>query len=434
MRLFPALLVCAAAASAALLVHEASFTPGSDGAPEGWTRYSPRTEIAPKTWVDSGRSRSGEGSLAIAGDSNPGAFGGWDRVIEDVKPDSWYRGAAYYQAEGLDRERQRVYLRLAWRDADGKTAGRPDYAYKLDRAGDWNRLVVEAPAPEGAVAAVIELRLAFAPEGKVWWDDVSFEEIEAPAARPVRVSSVNLRPDIGSKQGNLEAFAKLIEAEVPDETDIILLPEGVTVVRTGKTYAEVAAPVPGPDTDFLGKVARSKNAYLVAGVYEREGPLVYNTAVLLDRDGAYAGKYRKVYLPREEIEGGITPGDDFPTFATDFGRIGMMICWDVQYADPARALALRGAELVLMPIWGGNETLAAARAIENHIFLASSGYDHPTYVMDPMGEMLSLASEEGTVAHATVDLAKRYEWPWLGSMRGRFFHELRRDVAVDPER
>ena len=276
--------------------------------------------------------------------------------------------------------------------------------------------------------------MAFAPKGTLWWDDVSFEGIAAPAARPVRVASVNLRPrQTYSKQRSLEAFAEVVKSEVAAEADIILLPEGVTVVGTGKSYADVAAPVPGPDTEFLGRLARSKNAYLVAGVYEREGPLVYNTSVLLDRQGKFVGKYRKVYLPREEIEGGITPGDDYPTFATDFGRIGMMICWDVQYADPARALALRGAELVLMPIWGGNETLAAARAIENHVFLASSGYNHPTYVMDPMGEMLTRASEEGTVAYATIDLAKRYEWPWLGSMRGRFFHELRRDVAVDPE-
>ncbi|MEZ5391468.1 MAG: carbon-nitrogen hydrolase family protein [Bryobacterales bacterium] len=180
-------------------------------------------------------------------------------------------------------------------------------------------------------------------------------------------------------------------------------------------------------------VGKGENAYLVAGVIEREGALLYNTSVLLDRDGELVGKYRKVYLPREEIEGGLTPGDDFPTFSTDFGRVGMMICWDVQYADPARALALRGAELLLMPIWGGNETLAAARAIENHVFLAASGYDHPTYVMDPMGEMLARA-EEGHVATATIDLAKRYEWPWLGSMRGRYFHELRRDVVVDPDR
>ncbi len=110
----------------------------------------------------------------------------------------------------------------------------------------------------------------------------------------------------------------------------------------------------------------------------------------------------------------------------------MMICWDVQYADPARALALRGAELVLMPIWGGNEVLARARAIENHIFLAASGYGFPSLVYDPLGETLARTEENGTVAFATIDLNRRYMDRWLGEMRERFFKELRGDVPAEP--
>jgi predicted amidohydrolase len=165
-------------------------------------------------------------------------------------------------------------------------------------------------------------------------------------------------------------------------------------------------------------------------MYEREGPAIYNTAVLLDRAGKLVGKYRKVYLPREEVEGGLTPGNDYPVFDTDFGKVGLMICWDIQYADPARALALGGAELLLLPIWGGNETLAKARAIENHVFLASSGYDYPTHIIDPDGEVLAQALEQGKIALATIDLNRRYSDEWLGWMRGRFMKELRYDVPV----
>ncbi len=109
-----------------------------------------------------------------------------------------------------------------------------------------------------------------------------------------------------------------------------------------------------------------------------------------------------------------------------------MICWDIQYADPARALALAGAELLLTPIWGGNEALGKARAIENHVFVATSGYNYPTLVMDPDGEILAQAEDEGTVALTTIDLNKRYVDPWLGHMRGRFMNELRFDVPVRP--
>jgi len=204
------------------------------------------------------------------------------------------------------------------------------------------------------------------------------------------------------------------------------------MVGNNKPFTAVAEPLPGPTTESLGKLARGKKAYVVAGVYEREGVALYNTAVLIDRAGTLIGKYRKVYLPRDEIDGGLTPGNDYPVFRTDFGKVGMMICWDVQYADPARALALRGAEMILMPIWGGNETLAKARAIENRVFLVSSGYDHPTAILDPDGEVLAIAREQGKAAVATLDLNRRYLDSWNGDLRQLFMKELRLDVNVDP--
>jgi predicted amidohydrolase len=222
-----------------------------------------------------------------------------------------------------------------------------------------------------------------------------------------------------------------VEKKVPANTDIILLPEGITVVGTGLSYADAAEPVPGPTTNALGEAARKRNAYIAAGIYERDGVAVYNTAVLIDRDGKVAGRYRKVYIPREELEGGITPGADYPVFQTDFGRVGLMICWDVQYADPARALAMRGAEILLLPIWGGNETLAKARAIENQVFLAASGYDYPTHIIDPAGELIAVASGPGSAAVATIDLNRRYVDEWLGHMRSRMMKEMRLDLKVD---
>src|SRR5260370_39752315 len=97
------------------------------------------------------------------------------------------------------------------------------------------------------------------------------------------------------------------ETSVRGTTDVILFPEGITVVGTGKSYAEVAESIPGPTTASLAELARKRSSYVVAGIYEREGPAVYNTAVLLNRAGDVMGKYRKVYLPRQEIENGLTP-------------------------------------------------------------------------------------------------------------------------------
>ena len=247
------------------------------------------------------------------------------------------------------------------------------------------------------------------------------------------IAAINERPaKSASPAASVGKFLQTVESVVQGKTDVIVLPEGITVIGTGKSYVDVAETLPGPTTERLGALARRKNAYIVAGLYEREGAAVYNTAVLIDRSGKYIGKYRKVYLPREEMEGGISPGSDFPVFQTDFGKLGIMICWDLQYTDPARALALAGAELIVMPIWGGNTSLGKARAIENHLFLAASGYDYPTYIMDPNGEILAEARERGTAATATIDLNRRYPDKWLGEMRGRLFREVRGDLDLKP--
>jgi predicted amidohydrolase len=418
---YPALLLCAVAAQAASLV---------SSPPSGWTTWAPREEIAPRTFIDTAHHRSQPGSLAISGNANPAAYGGWVYKAQGVTPGKWYRFVAYYRQEQVGFERTQVIARLDWLRADGKRAGQPDYAYQASPEGEWTRLTLDAPAPERAGGVAIQLLLANAPSATVWWDDISLEETAPPEPRPVAVWSVNLRPS-GSRTAaeNVRKFADLIEAKVQGKADVILLPEGITVVGTGRTDPDMAETVPGPTTETLGEVARRKKSYIVAGIYEREGAAIYNTAILIGRDGKLAGKYRKVYLPREEYEVGLTPGSEFPVFQTDFGKVGLMICWDVQYTDPARALALGGAELILLPIWGGDEVIGKARAMENHVFLAASGYDYPTYIMDPVGELLAQAPHRGEVAHATIDLNKRYTEKWLGEMRGRFMKEVRLDLT-----
>jgi predicted amidohydrolase len=214
-----------------------------------------------------------------------------------------------------------------------------------------------------------------------------------------------------------------------------VLPEVITLVGTKKKAMDVAEPVPGPTTARLVEVARQRNAYIVASLYERDGHAIYNTAVLIGRKGEIVGKYRKVYLPYDEPDDGVTPGSDYPVFQTDFGKVGMMICWDSAYADPARALALKGAEIILMPIWDGLQTLVKARGMENGVFLVTSSYGDPSLIQDPKGEILASATEQASAAVATIDLNRRYDWGYnLGNMRLRFQKELRLDVpAIRPE-
>lgn len=224
-------------------------------------------------------------------------------------------------------------------------------------------------------------------------------------------------------------FDSLIADAAVQNADLVCLPESLTYYNSGKSLAELAEPIPGPASKHFGQLARQHDLYIVAGLTERAGTTVYNTAVLLGPDGELVGKYRKVCLPREEIEAGVTPGDLYPVFETRFGKLGMMICWDVHFPEVARNLANNGAEVIAMPIWGGNPTLAAARSIENQIYLVSSTYTEESEdwmisgIWDHSGRVIAKADTWGSVVIAEVDLDQRMQWKWLGDFKARIPRE-----------
>jgi predicted amidohydrolase len=159
----------------------------------------------------------------------------------------------------------------------------------------------------------------------------------------------------------------------------------------------------------------------VAGIYERDGPLVYNTALLIDRQGNVAGKYRKTHLPETEVDGGLTPGSSYPVFRTDFGTVGIQICYDYFFPEVTRQLALGGAEIVLLPIWGDMrgqgyawDVVARARAIDNAVYLVASIYSNRrSLIVNPDGRILAdTGGDEGLVT-AEIDLNTRTFERWL---------------------
>jgi predicted amidohydrolase len=222
-----------------------------------------------------------------------------------------------------------------------------------------------------------------------------------------------------------QQFAPLISKAAEKGVDLIVLPETLTYYSSKGTYADAAEPIPGPSTEYFGTLAKQHDIHIVAGLIEREEHLVYNVAALLGPDGKLIGKYRKVTLPRGEIEGGITPGSSYPVFETRIGKIGMMICYDGFFPEVARELSNRGAEIIAWPVWGCNPLLAAARACENHAYIVSSTYtDHSRQWMTSSifghdGTSLATAKEWGTLAIAEVNLAAPMYWHSLGDFRAQ---------------
>ncbi len=398
----------------------------------GWETYSQREEISPRFFVTGYPSLGGEGSLGISGASNSSANGCWQILIHDVEEGAYYKFEASYSTQRVTLPHHQVIAFLDWRNGNGNRSGQPEFVPDGGHLGKWHKTRGIFRAPEGTASVRIQLFLRFCEQGTVWWDDIQLEKVSAPPQRNVRVGTVNCYPrDNTVSAESVGEFCLAADEAGKKGCDIVCLGEGVNLVGVrGVGYSDIAEPIPGQTTNRLGKVAKKWNMYIVAALGEREGAAVYNTAVLIDRTGEIIGKYRKIQLPREEIEAGVTPGNAFPVFDTDFGRIGIMICWDVQYAEPARALAVQGAEIIFLPIWGGNETLTKARAIENQVHVVSCGYSIASIIYDPWGNILGEAVERPGLAVADIDLNETHPDQWLGNMRHRFFHELRTDIPV----
>jgi len=390
---------------------------------DGWKFYAIRDEIAPKSGV--AFEKSGAYRLTLCGNGNESVDGRWFKRVA-VSEGKYVVFNARYKAANVETPTRSILASIVWLDEKGNPVEQAEFPFTFPTpdADRCKRVTAVYQIPAKATEAELRLRLRWSANGEVQWRDIELKEIPPPAPRQVKIASINHRPrNSKSPQTNLQQFAKLIDAAGAQKADIVCLPEGITVCGTRLTYADVAEPIPGPSTEFLGQCAAKNQAWIVAGLYEREGKSIYNTSVLLARDGKLAGKYRKVCLPREEIDGGITPGHEYPVFDTDFGRIGMMICWDISYPEVARELSARGAEMIFMPIWGGNETLAKARAIENQIYLIASGYDFRTAIYDKAGEAIAKSPDSTNIIYADIDLNQRLLWPWLGDWRSRIWLE-----------
>jgi predicted amidohydrolase len=415
-----------------LFVYGCSTGNGKEMKTMSWEFYTHRGAISPRHRVDDKVRYGGKPTLTLSGDGKGYVNGSWTKTF-DVDPGKYYECIVHFKPEKVYQINRTIMAQIEWQGADRKRRGVlefPGFRATPTESG-WYELRETYLVPDGCVKARVNLIYRWNPDGKVFFEPAVLNEVPAPKPRMVRLATIYHRPkNTASPEDNLKEFVKFINMAGEKKADIVCLPEGITVIGTGKKYLDVAESVPGPTTDFLGKLAKKHHMYLIAGLYEREGPAVYNTAVLMGRDGTLKGKYRKASLPTEEIVNGLTPGDSFPVFETDFGKIGIMICYDVYFPEPARMLAFHGAEVIFLPIWGGILTLAKARAISNQIYLVSSSYDMKTGIFNRAGELIAEADEGNPVVVTEVDLNRRQMWGNDGEFRNKAFREMPDSKAI----
>lgn len=213
--------------------------------------------------------------------------------------------------------------------------------------------------------------------------------------------------------GLVDAMASRASESYPGRgLDLAILPESAVTPTTGPAAAR-AMPLEGPVRDAFSTLARRHGTYLVVplDLAERgpEGTFYSNAAVLFDRAGDVAGIYRKAHpvavVGTDELEGGITPGREFPVFDCDFGRLGIQICWDIQFDDGWDALARGGAEIVAWPSASPATARPASRAARHRTYIVSSTWREDATVFEPTGLIGAQVERSGAVLVHQLDLS-----------------------------
>ena len=166
-------------------------------------------------------------------------------------------------------------------------------------------------------------------------------------------------------QDNRQRLAESIRSLVKQGAELIVLQELHNSLYFCQTenvdLFDLAETIPGPSTDFFGALARELQVVIVTSLFERRAPgLYHNTAVVLEKDGSIAGKYRKMHIPDDPAyyeKFYFTPGDlGFHPIQTSVGRLGVLVCWDQWYPEAARLMALQGADMLIYPTAIGYES------------------------------------------------------------------------------
>lgn len=223
----------------------------------------------------------------------------------------------------------------------------------------------------------------------------------------------------GVMAANLALLAEGAAQAAADGAELVVFPElFLGGYNIGGRVHDLAEPADGPAMQAVGEVARRCGLAILTGYPERVGAVVYNAAALVDRSGARRLNYRKAHLFGDYERGAFAAGDGFPVADLGGLRLGVLICYDIEFPEAARTLAKQGAQAILVPTAlpadqpDIPQVLVPARALENRLYVAwanrCGGERGLTYlgrsrVLDPDGRTLAMAGSDSAMITVTLD-------------------------------
>lgn len=205
--------------------------------------------------------------------------------------------------------------------------------------------------------------------------------------------------------------------------DLAVLPESsISGEADGNALAR-AVPFEGPVQEVFARKAREHACHIIVATYlldSREKKRCSNAAILVGRNGEVLGTYRKVHLvvssERGDMEGGATPGRTFPVFECDFGRLGIQICYDMEFDEGWIELARRGADLVAWPTQSPQTSQPAFRARQHRYYIVSSTWRHNASIFEPTGKIAAQIKPPQRVLVHELDLSYAI-LPWSAKLQ-----------------
>lgn len=349
------------------------YRPG--GLPDGWRLVCPQPYLAPHFALEEA---DGATALVMRGNGNENCMG-WVAAPVPVVGGRTYRLRVRFRASDDVDPYQHLLFSFWGGPYMESWAKFNEGIFSFRRSAD-GRLEGERTfwmPGEGAVQGELRICYRLHAGGHAALTEVTLEETDPIPERNVRVTCVRGHAD------DLELWGRVLDEAAAQGADLALLPETFAEYRPA-----MPEPIDGRSADLMSRKAREHGMY-VAGTFihrDKADGHLYNTGLLFDRDGQRIGRYDKFHLYSPELmQDGITPGSDIPVFRTDFGTVGMMICYDSWFTDVAELLSLKGAEIILFPNAGYYRTLMPARANDNGVRIVCSSMYHPLGIWDTSG-------------------------------------------------